>query len=314
MASTDETALEILSRVAEHPSEIRRMEGNPLTLAYFAKVLLAKGKTEGAIELARRALMLAPGNGEVEAVASRVLSNDVPSWHFSIVRDCSRNTAYEEALHRHAQGKRVLEIGAGSGILAMMAARAGAKEVISCEYNPALAAVAREIASLNGYSNRIKIVAKHSRDLKIGEDLDQPFDVLVSEIVSSDLLGQDVLGCMENAIGRLTHSNACIIPSHGSLRIALANYRRLDEKRLGTKHGFDLSPLNQVAPRIEMKVDDESLELRSEPQNLFAFDFSSGGPFESYQSSSRLISTGGDVNGIAQWIQLRMDFDGSYEN
>jgi type III protein arginine methyltransferase len=308
-------AVELLSRLAECPDEIARMETNPVTLAYFAKMLLSNGKPERAIEFARRAITLAPNDGEVESVASQVLSYDVPRWHFSIVRDSARNAAYDGALRRNVQhGMRVLEIGAGSGILAMMAARAGAGAVISCECNHAVAAIAAEIVALNGFSDRVKIVPKHSRDLEVGKDLDDLADVLVSEIVSNDLLGEDVLGCMENAIGRLTQRNASIIPSHGSVRISLAHYDKLQRKRIGIIHGFDLAPLNCLARRIDLAVGDESLTLRSEPEDLFTFDFSSGGPFDDRRASICLVSSGGCVNGIAQWIKLRMDEKGSYEN
>ena len=308
-------AVELLSRLSERPNGMAQIETNPVTMAYFAKMLLSEGKAERAIEFARRAVMLAPNDGEVEAVASQVLTHDVPRWHFSIVRDEGRNAAYEEALRRNVQqGTRVLEIGAGSGILAMMAARAGAREVISCECNHAVAATAADIVARNGFSGRVKIVPKHSRDLEVGNDLADPADVLISEIISSDLLGQDVLGCMENVIGRLTRPKACIIPSHGSVRVALAHYDKLQEKRLGVIDGFDLSPFNRLAGRMDLQVGDECLKLLSEPEDLFSFDFSSGGPFDEYLTSTRLLSNGGSVNGIAQWIKLRMDEKGSYEN
>ena len=45
-------------------------------------------------------------------------------------------TAYDAALRRAIRpGCRVLEIGTGSGLLAMMAARAGAAQVVTCERN-----------------------------------------------------------------------------------------------------------------------------------------------------------------------------------
>lgn len=315
MTRTAASAIESLSRLTEQAEAIAGLDTNPVTMAHFAKMLLSEGKSDSAIELARRAMMLAPNDGEVEAVASRVLSYDVPNWHFSIVRDVARNAAYDQALRRNVrQGVRVLEIGAGSGLLSMMAARAGATQVISCECNHAVAAIAAEIIARNGFSDRVKIVAKHSRDLEVGNDLDEPADVLVSEIVSNDLLGQDVLECMQDVIGRLTQRNAVIIPSHGSVRVALARYDKLHRSRLKIIDGFDLSLLNSLAGRLDLKVGDECLSLLSEPEDLFSFDFGSGGPFVEYRTSTRLTSGGGRANGIAQWIKLRMDEKGSYES
>lgn len=104
-----------------------------------------------------------------------------------------------------------------------------------------------------------------------------PVDLLLSEIVSDDLLGEDVLGCLEDAIGRLTRPDARIIPSHGAVRIALAHYGNLTRKQFGSVQGFDLSPMNRLGGRIALSPGNEAPELRSEPADLFAFDFSSGG-------------------------------------
>jgi protein arginine N-methyltransferase 7 len=297
------------------PGEIARVEKSPANLARLAKLVLANDRPARAVALARRALALAPNDGEVGSIASAVLRFSVPEWHFSIVRDEVRNAAYDAALRRHVRpGTTVLEIGTGSGLLAMMAARAGAAKVTSCEVSHPVAAIASDIVAANGFADRVEVIAKHSRELEVGHDLERPADILVSEIVGSNLLGEDVLGCMENTIGRLTRPGGCVIPSHGSIRVALVNYDGHACTGLGVVDGFDLSPFNRLAGLCDLKVGDERLSLRSEAEDLFAFDFSSGGPFDEYRSSVQLVSTGGPVNGVAQWIWLRMDAEGVYES
>ena len=54
--------------------------------------------------------------------------------------------------------------------------------------------------------------------------------------------------------------------------------------------------------------------MRSEPADLFTFDFQSGGPFPEDRASATLVAQGGRVNGIAQWIRLQMDADTVYED
>ena len=66
-----------------------------------------------------------------EAGMGRPHHASIPRWHFDMVLDDVRNNAYEEALRRaidwqQAAGNEetnVLDIGAGSGLLSMMAAR-----------------------------------------------------------------------------------------------------------------------------------------------------------------------------------------------
>src|SRR4029079_4411538 len=69
----------------------------------------------------------------------------VPGWHFAMMDHHKRNEAYEAAIRRAVPGKRVLDIGTGAGLLALMAARAGAAKVTACEAVPIIGELAREI-------------------------------------------------------------------------------------------------------------------------------------------------------------------------
>ena len=73
-----------------------------------------------------------------------------------VLQDRARNDAYDLAITKVIQKKggeaRVLDIGTGSGLLSMMAARAGAKYVIACEGKKPIADIARYIVRKNGMS------------------------------------------------------------------------------------------------------------------------------------------------------------------
>jgi len=309
-----EKVSKLLIRLAA-PDSIAQMDGNPVNLARFAKILLANNRQNTAVDLANRVMLRAPENAEAVEIAAQVLRHAVPTWHQSILQDQARIDAFEQALQQNiVEGMRVLEIGAGTGILAMMAARAGASEVTSCEAHRAVADAANEIVRLNGYSDRVKIVAKHSRELTLGQDLDRPADLLVAEIISSDLIGEGILDSLADACGRLVRPGARVIPARGSIRVCLAHDAKLAERQVGSVSGFDLSPLNKLMGPIALATNDQFLSLRSDCRDIFAFDFEAGGPFDNYQSSTCLTSTGGPVNGIAQWIWLGLDSKTDYEN
>jgi release factor glutamine methyltransferase len=75
------------------------------------------------------------------------------------------------------RGKRVLDIGTGSGILALAAARAGADSVVAVDINPNAALTASDNARANGLDGRVRAVCSNllsalSPDLK--------FDVIVT--------------------------------------------------------------------------------------------------------------------------------------
>lgn len=58
-------------------------------------------------------------------------------------------------------GKRVADVGTGSGILALAAARAGAASVVAIDVNPNAAAAVTENARSNGHGNRVKALGSN---------------------------------------------------------------------------------------------------------------------------------------------------------
>lgn len=72
-------------------------------------------------------------------------------------------------------GKRVLDFGAGSGVVAIAAAKAGAKEVVACDIDPDALLACRENAALNGvvleYSADLFDLPPHRFDLLIAADV-----------------------------------------------------------------------------------------------------------------------------------------------
>jgi len=120
----------------------------------------------------------------------------------SMLRDRDRNQVYEDAIRRcisHFISKQedcrapvVLDIGTGTGLLAMLAARHGAAAVIACEMFETLATIASEIIAVNGLDDKIQVVAAKSCDIEAGTF---EADILISETLDTALLGE---GCILN--------------------------------------------------------------------------------------------------------------------
>jgi type II protein arginine methyltransferase len=295
---------------------ISRVEGNPAAMVALARQMISAGDRAGAARLCLQATEDPSCPIEARTYAAELLSAEIPRWHFIIVRDQARNAAYEAAL-RHAifPGCTVLEIGTGTGLLAMMAARAGAARVFTCEADPVVALAAEKVIARNGYADRVQVIAKHSTDLDADTDLGGRADILVSEIVSNDLIGEGALPAMEHAIHHLLKPGAAVIPARGHVRVALADDQRDVAAWMTTVCGFDLTPFDCLAkPFREIGVGDPGLLLRGEAIDLFSFDFASGGPFPAQSVTTRLLSSGGMIGGTAQWIALEMGDGGVYEN
>ena len=74
-------------------------------------------------------------------------------------------------------GKRVVDVGTGSGILALAAARAGAENVIAADINPNAALTASENARANGVDDRVSALCSDLLSALAPRPL---FDVILS--------------------------------------------------------------------------------------------------------------------------------------
>lgn len=81
------------------------------------------------------------------------------------------------------KGKRVLDMGTGTGILAIMACKLGASEVVGVEVEDWSVENARENAALNNCPE----ITVHFGDVKVVEN-DQPYDVVLANINRNVLL------------------------------------------------------------------------------------------------------------------------------
>ncbi|MDE1147569.1 MAG: tetratricopeptide repeat protein [Azospirillaceae bacterium] len=275
------------------------------------------GRLAEAAVHAEAALDLRPDFIEAELQLNKLRTALTPRWHVPMMNDAARNRAYEAAIRAAVRpGDLVLEIGTGSGILAMMAARAGAAHVYTCEANPAVAEVARGIIAANGYADRVTVIAKPSTALAAGVDLPRPADLLLSEILSSDLLSERVLPTVRDAKDRLLATDARMIPQAGGVRALLADSPVLERTFfVDEAAGFDLSDFNRLAPRavrLERVVDFTAL---SEPFQAVAVDLTDPQPGRPWRGGLSLpVIRDGRAVGLLQWIWLKL-WDGvEFEN
>jgi type II protein arginine methyltransferase len=195
----------------------------------------------------------------------------------------------------------------------MMAARAGAARVITCEADPAIAAAARENVAINGFADRVTVVNKHSTALDLA-DVGGLADILVSEIVSNDMLSEGTLPAHEDAVPRLLKPGGAVIPIRGRIRIALMDDGGTAQPDLSLIDSFDLSAFNRLRrPYRDIPVGSDSITLRSPAADLFALDFANG-PWRGERCETVLASQGGRVSGVLQWIALDLDDRERYEN
>lgn len=90
------------------------------------------------------------------------------AYHYELLADKARATAFKKAIDNSCQGKIVIESGTGSGILSILAARAGAKFVYATEEDPQLVQLAEQNFRLSGLSN-IKLIPKNTLEVNLSD-------------------------------------------------------------------------------------------------------------------------------------------------
>ena len=99
--------------------------------------------------------------------------------HALMLKDLPRTRAYCDAIQQCAgllKGKAVLDVGAGSGILSLFAARAGARRVYAVEASN-MAHIAKEVVAANGLGDVVEVIHAAVEDVTLPVDA---VDVIVS--------------------------------------------------------------------------------------------------------------------------------------
>ncbi len=160
---------------------------------------------------------------------------------------CRRTDAYLAAIRSGAvRGKSVLDVGAGTGVLAIACAQSGARVVYAVEASE-VAACASRVVEANSLSGVVRVIHGRMEDV----DLPEKVDVIVSEWMGCLLLYESMLDSVLIARDRWLKPEGVLVPRRA--RIHLAPYRDDDawEERVAfwgdDVHGIDMSCLAATA-------------------------------------------------------------------
>ncbi len=131
-----------------------------------------------------------------------------PVEHARMLHDDRRTGDYLAALAEAVRpGDVVLDIGTGSGVLAIAAARAGAGRVYAVEASD-IAEVSERVFAANGVEDRVTLIPGWSRQIELPE----PADLLVAEIIGNEPFEEEILETTLDARRRLLRPGARLIP------------------------------------------------------------------------------------------------------
>jgi len=141
-----------------------------------------------------------------------------PSIHRVMIGDRVRTDAFQQALQAQVEaGDVVVDVGAGTGVLSLFAAQAGAERVYAIERSR-LAKHAAALIEHNGADDRIEVLCGEAAELCAERELQ--CDVLVSEWLGQFVLLEGMFGAVAAARDAWLKPGGTLIPAGFELFLA----------------------------------------------------------------------------------------------
>lgn len=195
-------------------------------------------------------------------------------YHQTMLADGVRNKLLVDAITAHVTSEtNFLDVGAGTGIWAILAAKLGAKRVVAIEIEESLIPIIFRHAQENSVAHKIEIIHANSDDVRIRGK----FDVIVSELFGQDALGERTIQSFVNLRNRFLAPNGVLIPQKISMLAApvkIENSVRNIPANLSLSCDFLKSVKLNYAWNA-MMADRQNIKVLAAPQELVEIDFRS---------------------------------------
>jgi protein arginine N-methyltransferase 1 len=237
----------------------------------------------------------------------------------AMVCEAYRTDAYSRAIASVVKpGSTVLDLGAGTGILSLLAARAGARRVHAVETNPAIFLLP-DLAVENGLEDRIVIHPMSSFEVA----LDEKVDVIVSDLRGSFPLHGRGAEAIRDARTRFLAPGGALLPVRDRLFVGVVEspdaMRRLDLVSRGfascglTARAARLSVLNTAYRDCDLSaLNANDLVTTSEAWATLDYATFGGGVLE--QQVVLTARRAGVAHGLAVWFEATVHGDFTFAN
>lgn len=225
--------------------------------------------------------------------------------HRRYVRDAVRIGAYERAIREMVRPDDVVvDLASGTGILGLLACRAGARRVYAVEVTP-LAHLARELAESNGLSDRITVIRGRAADVSLPERA----DVALCDQIGRFGVEAGVRALFADARVRFLEPGGRMIPARIDLILAPVEALKLFgrvEFWSRSPAGFDFGPARRIADNSGYPVRLKGEHLLGDPTHAHSIDLTSTGLDLIRIESTLTCSRAGTLHGLGGWFNAQL--------
>ena len=197
--------------------------------------------------------------------------NDISAFHARMLSDVHRNQGLRQAIESFVSGEtRFLDVGSGTGIWAILAAKLGARRVVAIEIEECLIPLIYKHAQENEVADKIEIVHGNVDDVRLNDQ----FDVIVSELFGRDVYGETTTRSFISLRERFLAPGGVIIPQWMKMYAAPLFVQDDPGKNndLPVSTNF-LDGLRLNYGRLTTMEDRVGLKLAAEPKLLTGIDY-----------------------------------------
>jgi len=193
--------------------------------------------------------------------------------HEEMLKDTTRTESYRDFILNNPgvfKDKVVLDIGCGTGILSMFAARAGARHVIGIDQSEIIYQ-AMDIVRENGLENVITLVKGKAERVTLPVD---KVDVIISEWMGYFLLFESMLDTVLLARDKWLKPKGCVYPDRCTICVAaLGNSEKVQQKLdfWDDVYGFKMSCMKKsvcTEPSVEIVNPKDEVSSRCTVKDL----------------------------------------------
>jgi protein arginine N-methyltransferase 1 len=223
-----------------------------------------------------------------------------------MILDEGRTQAYVESLKRRVTTESVvLDIGAGTGVFALLAARLGARKVYAIEPNDVVN-FGQRVAEQNGVDGRVEFIQGLSTEIELPEKV----DVIVFDLHGVLPAHERSLFSVIDARDRFLAPSGCLIPCRDTLWAALADvpgrYRDAAGVWSEDVFGIDMTAIRPSAVNMWQRVRLSPSELVTSPACWAVIDYAVLQSPDLRGEMSWVIDAPRTAHGVCVWF----DWDG----